>query len=103
MNLKIINGHNDENYYNYNGGAIHIKDSAQYTIIKCTFNNNWADNSGGVIYNDANNPLTIINSTFNNKANYDGGAIYSVGDVYLKNSVFNSNIAKVDGGNYLLL
>ena len=41
MNLKIINGHNDDNA---EGGAIHISGSAQYTIINCTFNNNWADN-----------------------------------------------------------
>lgn len=61
-NLKIINGHNDDNY---KGGAIYIGDSAKYTIINCTFNNNWADDYGGAIYNGVN-PLTIINCSFNN-------------------------------------
>ena len=97
MNLKIINGHNDDNA---EGGAIHIDGSAQYTIINCTFNNNWADNYGGAIYNSVNKALTIINSTFdNNKADDDdGGAIYTVGDVYIENSIFKSNTANEDAG-----
>ena len=97
INLKIINGHNDDNY---KGGAIHIEGSAQYTIINCTLNNNWADDYGGAIYNGVNKPLTIINSTFNNNEADDesGGAIYSVGDVYLENSILNSNIAYSNGG-----
>ena len=97
MNLKIINGHNDDNA---EGGAIHIDGSAQYTIINCTFNNNWADNYGGAIYNGVNKPITIINSTFNNNKvdDEDGGAIYSMGDVYIENSIFKSNIAYVHGG-----
>ena len=97
MNLKIINGHNDDNY---KGGAIHIEGSAQYTIINCTLNNNWADDYGGAIYNGVNKPLTIINSSFNNNEadDYHGGAIYSVGDVYLENSRFESNHANIYGG-----
>ena len=97
MNLIIINGHNDDNY---NGGAIHIEGSAQYTIINCTLNNNWADDYGGAIYNGVNKPLTIINSSFNNNEADDenGGAIYSVGDICLENSLFNSNHANEDGG-----
>ena len=97
MNLIIINGHNDDNY---NGGAIHIEGSAQYTIINCTLNNNWADDYGGAIYNGVDKPLTIINSSFNNNEadDYHGGAICSVGDVYLENSMFESNSANIYGG-----
>ena len=97
MNLKIINGHNDDNG---EGGAIHISGSAQYKIINCTFNNNWADNYGGAIYNGVNKALTIINSTFNNNKadDDDGGAIYTVGDVYIENSIFKGNKACEDGG-----
>lgn len=97
QNLKIINGHNDDNY---EGGAIHIEGSAQYTLINCTLNNNWADDYGGAIYNGVNKPLTIINCTFNNNEADDdfGGAIYSVGDVYLENSRFESNHAYIYGG-----
>ena len=97
MNLKIINGHNDDNA---EGGAIHISGSAQYKIINCTFNNNWADNYGGAIYNHGVKPLTIINSTFNNNKadDDDGGAIYSISDVYIENSIFTGNNAFGDGG-----
>ena len=87
MNLKIINGHNDKND---RGGAIHIEGSAQYTIINCIFNNNWAYGYGGAIYNEVHKPLTIINSTFNNNKADDmsGGAIYFRGEVYIENSIF---------------
>ncbi len=97
QNLKIINGHND---FNNKGGAIYIEGSAQYTIINCTFNNNWADDYGGAIYNGVDKPLTIINSTFyKNTADDDnGGAIYSKGDLDIINSTFTSNNADDDGG-----
>ena len=96
-NLKIINGHND---FNNKGGTIYIEGSAQYTIINCTFNNNWADDYGGAIYNGVDKPLTIINSSFDkNTADDDnGGAIYSKGDLDIINSTFTSNNADDDGG-----
>ncbi|AWX32008.1 Ig-like domain repeat protein [Methanosphaera sp. BMS] len=94
-NLIIINGHND---YNNKGGAIHIEGSAQYTIINCTFNNNWAEDYGGAIYSAGD--LTIINSTFksNNVEDDDGGAIYCEKSVTLENCLFEKNHANVDGG-----
>ena len=96
-NLKIINGHND---FNNKGGAIYIEGSAQYTIINCTFSNNWADDYGGAIYNGVDKPLTIINSSFDkNTADDDnGGAIYSKGELDIINSTFTSNNANDDGG-----
>ena len=96
-NLKIINGHND---YNYEGGAIHIDGSAQYTIINCTFIHNWADDYGGAIYNGAHNALTIINSTFESNSADDmyGGAVYSAGSCIVENSTFVSNSAYENGG-----
>ena len=96
-NLKIINGHND---FNNKGGAIYIEGSAQYTIINCTFSNNWADDYGGAIYNGVDKPLIIINSSFDkNTADDDnGGAIYSKGELDIINSTFTSNNANDDGG-----
>ena len=84
-NLKIINGYNDDNYKD---GPNHIEGSAQYTLENSILNNKWADDYGGAIYNGVNKPLTIINCQFNNNKadDYHGGAIYSVGDVILKNS-----------------
>ena len=94
-NLKIINGHND---FNNKGGAIHIEGSAQYTIINCTFNNNWAEDYGGAIYSAGD--LDIINCTFKSNAveDDDGGAIYCEKSVYLENCLFEKNHANVDGG-----
>ena len=98
-NLIIINGYND---FTGKGGAIYIVESAQYTIINCTFNNNWAKGFGGAIYSEANKPLTIINCSFNNnKANYiNGGAIYwfNVNDCTVTNCNFTGNTANNDGG-----
>ena len=96
MNLKIINDYIDKNY---NCGAIIIDGSAQYTMINCTFSNNWVDRNGGAICN-GENKLTIINCSFiNNEAgDNDGGAIYSIGNVCIENSIFNSNHANEDGG-----
>ena len=98
-NLIIKNGHNDDNY---NGGAIHIEGSAQYTIEDCIFENNWADDRGGAIYNGADKPLSIINSQFNNNEadDIDGGAIYSVGDLNIIGSTFTSNKAVFGGAIY---
>ena len=96
-NLIIING---RDYFNDYGGAISIKDSAQYTIINCTFNNNWAKGFGGAIYNKANKPLTIINCTFNNNwAEGFGGAIYNEVNKLptIINCIFNNNTANRGG------
>lgn len=97
-NLKFINANNIQGG---NGGAILITGSAKYTIINCTFINNAADNRGGAIYNNVeDNTLTIINSSFisNKASNDEGGAIYSKGNLEIKNSYFEGNTAKVDGG-----
>lgn len=97
-NLKFKNAKNDNGG---NGGVIFITGTAKYTIINCTFINNAADSRGGAIYNNVeDNTLTIINSSFiNNKASNDeGGAIYSKGNLEIKNSYFEGNTARVDGG-----
>ena len=96
-NLKIINGNNDNTH---KGGAIYIKDSAQYTLDNCIFENNWADDYGGAIYNDIDKTLTIKNCIFkNNKVkDDDGGAIYSNGRLIIENSTFDSNNADDYGG-----
>ena len=96
-NLNIINGHNDDTD---KGGAIHITGSAEYTLIGCKLIDNWADDFGGAIYNGVDNPLTIINCTFRGNVadDDDGGAIWSEGEVNIRNSTFDSNKACEDGG-----
>ncbi|WP_407432071.1 right-handed parallel beta-helix repeat-containing protein [Methanobrevibacter sp.] len=95
-NLKIINGHNGNTD---KGGAIYITGSAQYTIINCTFENNWADDYGGAIYNEGYT-LRIKNCTFNSNEADDqsGGAISSKSNLYIENSKFISNSAQIYGG-----
>lgn len=96
-NLKIINGHND---YNYNGGAIHIEGSAEYTIENCVFKDNWADDNGGAIYNDVEKTLRLINCTFiSNEVNDgDGGAVWSAGILNVDSCTFDKNTADNFGG-----
>lgn len=95
-NLIFINGKNND--YK-TGGCIYITGSAKYTIINCTFKNNYARNYGGAIFNNVEDTLTIINSTFtNNNADLNGGAIYSKGNIVISNSNFVNNTAKRSGG-----
>ncbi len=101
-NLNIINGNNNNHFLDimYHGGAIRIEGSAQYTIENCSFINNWADDHGGAIYNGVNKALRIINCQFTSNAldDGDGGAIYSVGDLFVENSYFYNNMADNYGG-----
>ena len=96
-NLCIINGHND---YTDKGGAIYITGSAKYTLINCSFINNWADDYGGAIYNEADNVLTLKDCLFKgNVADDDnGGAIFSKGGICALNTSFEGNNAFDDGG-----
>ncbi len=96
-NLNIINGHNT---ISNKGGAIYISGLANYTVINCTFENNWAAESGGAIYNGATNELTIKNCTFksNTVDQENGGAISSKLHLYVENSTFVSNGAYDYGG-----
>ena len=100
-NLKITHGENNDNC---RGGAIHIEGTAKYTLENCTFENNFANAVttkcyGGAISNEGNNPLTIKNCVFTgNGADNYGGAIYSVGDLYIKDSTFSCNKACSDDG-----
>ena len=82
------------------GGTIFLEKTAEWTIINCTFENNYAKDYGGAIYNGGSETLTIINSTFkNNKAQEeDGGAIFSKAGLVIEGSYFEGNSALVDGG-----
>ena len=97
-NLIIKNG---KNHWFQTGGAIYIDGTAKYTIINCTFENNWAHDSGGAIYNAVKDEsLTIKDCKFikNSVSLVNGGAIYSKGDVSIENSYFESNVVLYDGG-----
>ena len=102
-NLIIINGNNNGNSADddtYKGGAIIITGSAQYTLENCVLKDNFADDYGGAIYNGVDKPLTIKDCEFssNRADDENGGAICSVGDVNIVNSVFSGNFAAYRGG-----
>ena len=86
-----------ENGYKGKGGAIFISGSARYTIINCTFTNNAKD--GAAIYNNVEGgSISITGSVFDSNTGY--GAIYSKGEVYVEDSKFTSNTARVGGAIY---
>lgn len=80
-----------------NGGAIFCLN------IDCnnsTFENNYAESYGGAIFIKNEGKSTIKNSKFiQNEAREDnGGAIYTKGNLNIKNSLFTHHYAKEDGG-----
>ncbi|WP_458454812.1 Ig-like domain-containing protein [Methanobrevibacter sp.] len=96
-NIIFTNGYNNDGD---NGGALSIEGSGTCTILNCTFKNCYAKDSGGAIDHRNWNELVINDSTFigNMAEDYDGGAIYSNGDLYLNHCTFESNVAR-DGGD----
>ena len=64
------------------------------------FSHNEAKNYGGAIYIAGKGNCEIINTKFiQNEAREDnGGAIYTKGNLNIKNSLFTHHYAKEDGG-----
>ena len=84
-----------------NGGA--ISNEGTLIVENCTFTNNIAEEGAGAIYSIGN--LTIKDSSFiKNKALYsNGGAIWSEnGTAYINNSIFSNNYGNFNGGNLAL-
>ncbi len=91
------------------GGAIEQVDTgaaspAMMTLNDCNFVNNHADaGSGGAIYNiyyglsDTPSTITANGCTFDGNQALWGGAIYSEGDLGIKDSAFNNNHAEWGG------
>ena len=82
--------------YQCDGGAIYCKNDL--TVDNSTFRNNYAGDYGGAIYADTlelkPGCIFVNNTAYDNQ----GGAIYSIGDAYIENSIFCGNNALVDGG-----
>lgn len=86
------------------GGAIHISNNSNPTIVNSKFYNNSSKANGGAIYNENSN-ISLINVVFiKNSANY-GGAIYNKkSNSSISNVNFIENSAKNEGGavyNYI--
>ncbi len=88
--------------YDY-GGAIYITTSGptsgHLSIVNCSFINNRADEYGGAIRNWGNELFNLDNSLFvNNSAYYDGGAIFSNGEVNVSFCNFTNCACNREGG-----
>lgn len=88
------------NYAEGNGGAIYITDYAN--IDNTTFEMNISTNSsaglGGAIYAGVGATTTISGNFLINNG-YDGAAIYNDGNMSIRSSLLNGNIAFSNGGS----
>lgn len=101
---SVISNNNNESSYSVNGSAIYANPAASTIITDSIFSGNNVNSTdsqsyGGAIYSTSGSNLTISNSIFTgNQATADnaahGGAIYSYGNVNIKNSVFIDNNAE---------
>ncbi len=94
----IITGGNDTE----SGGAFNVSSGALLALQGGTIINNHADQYGGAVYvrgDAANNTfLGISGATLSNNSAYNGGAIFSNGEVRLQSGKVDSNEAKGGGG-----
>ncbi|MBQ2810952.1 MAG: autotransporter domain-containing protein, partial [Alphaproteobacteria bacterium] len=93
------------------GGALYNTFYAGEKGVEVTgeFDGNTAGVSGGAIYNDGakdyykndGGKMTITDSTFTaNESGVDGGAIFNTGDLKISSSVFDKNVASIEGEGY---
>lgn len=90
-NGHTINGNDKKGIFEIEEGSIYLND-----II---FKNGKGSDGGAIHVSKANSFLNLNNVTFlNNDANYNGGAIFTTGNVKIYNSKFLDNFARQCGG-----
>jgi gliding motility-associated-like protein len=116
-NLSLANCKFYDNISTFNGegggGAIYTKSLSVLTVTNCIFEGNQTPQNGGAISNLLSN-LTILNSTFKNNKTTNttgataGGAVYSDGargdngTLIIRNSIFEGNETRAQGGGLFL-
>jgi predicted outer membrane repeat protein len=81
------------------GSACDCTISLKYLILKDGKSpSNEPRNSGGALFEWSNTNLFVSNSTFIGNSAYEAGAIYSLGDVTVQDSVFTTNSSWADAG-----
>ena len=102
-NIIISNSSFINNIAGTSGGAIYNAENAHSSLNNCTFINNSANTTtigggGGAIYTDSS--IDVIDCIFNGNIanNRRAGAIYSTGDLTVKNTNFTNNVAGTEGG-----
>ncbi len=89
-NIKIIG--NTANA----GGGICIKEGTA-ELNRCTFESNSADENGGALYVDTAASATLTDCRIEGSNGYDGGGIYNLGKLTVKDTVITDNIANGGG------
>jgi predicted outer membrane repeat protein len=90
-NLTLTRG------YTY-GGAVTISDTGALIADHVTFANMSDNNEGAAIFGQGNAVITLTNTLVRNNTSYAYGALSSNGPVWISDSVFESNAAKLGGG-----
>ncbi len=81
-----------------NGGAILCEDASVCEITESTFATNGADQQGGAIWNLRTDAVVVQRSLLCDSRATTGGAIFSLGDLTLRNTLLDGNQATGDGG-----
>jgi len=91
--IELANGRS------FGGGAVLNQGSLTVEDATLTGNDAEAFGAGGAIYNDSTAQLVVLGSSFRqNQASAGGGAIFNLGTVDIDTSLFENNIAGLDGG-----
>ena len=92
---------------NQGGGIISDTDTANLTVNRCHFAENYAQVVGGAIFFSKSSGtgipvLTLSNSTFSgNSAAREGGAIYAIYPIQIQSTTFTGNTAQTGGAIFL--
>ena len=93
-----------ENTFQHNaasgGGVIYIGNNSTITIMKNTFQNNYAGLTGGCLTSVENNTITFTENTFQNNSANSGGVldISNNSTITIINNTFQNNHAGLTGG-----
>ena len=96
--LAISNSSLYLNTASVDGGVLGLGSGATAYVVNSTFESNSASSKGGAIEIPAGTSLMMINVALRGNQSFDGGAIYSAGNIDLINVLMNGNLADNFGG-----
>ena len=106
--ISTTDSHFENNYAEYDGGAIHLEAFSEASFNNTDFIGNESDSNGGAIVSDQFSEAEVLGGTFaENSADEDddccgdGGAIFFVGNILIRDAYFDANHGE-NGGAVLL-
>lgn len=98
-NTNSLKKYNGFEVYNYNGGALVLRETSnRIKLLNCSFNNNNSNSNAGAVHIQGSHPL-FENCTFNNNSSGLGGAIFTViSNAVFSNCNFTANSSTTLGG-----